>query len=261
MSGKQDQVIVLEPSTELRFKGPFTDVVTTNLKLINPTEKKVCFKVKTTAPKRYCVRPNSGIISPNADVLISVMLQPFEFDPNEKSKHKFMVQTVFAATDDPDLETVWRDASPDQLMDSKLKCVFIFPVDSAQNNLDVSSSPAPAPGVEEMKPNVAKLSEARASPKVNNVETDLRNAMAENKRLLSEIDALRKENKTWRDDDLRLRRAVQSSSGSEQVHTVPAGQTGTFSTLQQLTQGNAIPPIMYLVAALILGLIVGKFIL
>ena len=28
------------------------------------------------------------------------MLQPFEYDPNEKNKHKFMVQTMFA----PDAE-------------------------------------------------------------------------------------------------------------------------------------------------------------
>ena len=25
-----------------------------------------------------------------------VMLQPFEYDPNEKNKHKFMVQTMYA---------------------------------------------------------------------------------------------------------------------------------------------------------------------
>lgn len=51
--------------------GPFTDVVTTNLKLKNPSDKKVCFKVKTTAPRRYCVRPNSGVIDPGATVIIS----------------------------------------------------------------------------------------------------------------------------------------------------------------------------------------------
>lgn len=51
--------------------GPFTDVVTTNLKLRNPSDKKVCFKVKTTAPRRYCVRPNSGSIDPGSSVIIS----------------------------------------------------------------------------------------------------------------------------------------------------------------------------------------------
>jgi len=51
--------------------GPFTDVVTTNLKLRNPSDRRVCFKVKTTAPRRYCVRPNSGLIDPGATVIIS----------------------------------------------------------------------------------------------------------------------------------------------------------------------------------------------
>ena len=35
-----------------------------------------------------------------------VMLQPFEFDPKEKSKHKFMVQTMFAPEVDVDHETL-----------------------------------------------------------------------------------------------------------------------------------------------------------
>jgi len=51
--------------------GPFTDVVTSDLKLTNPTDRKVCFKVKTTAPKRYCVRPNSGIIEPGQAVTVA----------------------------------------------------------------------------------------------------------------------------------------------------------------------------------------------
>ena len=32
----------------------------------------------------------------NVEFCISVMLQPFDYDPNEKNKHKFMVQTMFA---------------------------------------------------------------------------------------------------------------------------------------------------------------------
>lgn len=42
--------------------GPFTEVVTAELKLTNPSKKRICFKVKTTAPKQYCVRPNNGLI-------------------------------------------------------------------------------------------------------------------------------------------------------------------------------------------------------
>ncbi|XP_045300081.1 vesicle-associated membrane protein-associated protein B/C isoform X2 [Leopardus geoffroyi] len=68
---KVEQVLSLEPQHELKFRGPFTDVVTTNLKLGNPTDRNVCFKVKTTAPRRYCVRPNSGIIDAGASINVS----------------------------------------------------------------------------------------------------------------------------------------------------------------------------------------------
>lgn len=39
-------------------------------------------------------------------IFISVMLQPFDYDPNEKSKHKFMVQSMLAPPDMTDMEGV-----------------------------------------------------------------------------------------------------------------------------------------------------------
>lgn len=39
---------------------------------------------------------------------VSVMLQPFDYDPNEKSKHKFMVQSMIAPPDMTDMEGVVR---------------------------------------------------------------------------------------------------------------------------------------------------------
>lgn len=63
------------------------------------------------------------------------MLQPFDYDPNEKSKHKFMVLSMFAPTDTSDMEAVWKEAKPEDLMDSKLRCVFELP---AENDKPVS---------------------------------------------------------------------------------------------------------------------------
>ncbi|CAG11786.1 unnamed protein product, partial [Tetraodon nigroviridis] len=136
---RPEQVLILEPQHELKFRGPFSDVVTTNLKLSNPTDRNVCFKVKTTAPRRYCVRPNSGIIDAGTSINVSVsvlspwtrvMLQPFDYDPNEKSKHKFMVQSMIAPPEMTDMEGVWKEAKPEELMDSKLRCVFEMPVEN-----------------------------------------------------------------------------------------------------------------------------------
>ena len=57
--------------------GPFTNVVSTELKLRNPTQRSVLFKVKTTAPKRYCVRPNGGIIEANGQCIVNGKLDKY----------------------------------------------------------------------------------------------------------------------------------------------------------------------------------------
>lgn len=119
------------------------------MSLKNPTDKKILFKIKTTAPKKYCVRPNCGGIDPkssveiaseyqsfvdflfvpfnNSSCFILVCLQPFVFDPNEKNKHKFMVQSLVAPDGEINPEQLWKDISPEQLMDAKLRCTFELP--------------------------------------------------------------------------------------------------------------------------------------
>jgi len=56
--------------------GPFTEVVSADLKLTNPSEDQVAFKVKTTAPRRYAVRPNSGVL--NAGETVTVAGKPLQ---------------------------------------------------------------------------------------------------------------------------------------------------------------------------------------
>lgn len=194
---KHEQILVLDPPHELKFKGPFTDVVTTNLKLRNPSDKKVCFKVKTTAPRRYCVRPNSGIIDPGATVTVSVMLQPFDYDPNEKSKHKFMVQTIFAPSNITDMEAMWKEAKPDDLMDSKLKCVFDMPHEHEKPTHEATKLFASLP--------------VKGSSSMDDTET--RKLVEECKKLQSEIIKLSDENQLLK-DDRRKSRGIMKEQGS-----------------------------------------------
>ncbi len=53
----------VNPANELVFDGPFSDVSEKTINLTNISDKDICFKVKTTAPRRYCVRPNNGVIA------------------------------------------------------------------------------------------------------------------------------------------------------------------------------------------------------
>jgi len=86
---KPEQVLLIEPPQELTFigkcrvrlsltrhvlvttAGPFSSAVSSVMKLSNPSDRRVAFKIKTTAPKRYCVKPNSGLVEPAQTVQIS----------------------------------------------------------------------------------------------------------------------------------------------------------------------------------------------
>ncbi|XP_011549670.2 vesicle-associated membrane protein-associated protein A isoform X4 [Plutella xylostella] len=126
-----NQVLFIEPQNELKFKvdftGHFEQGNTTYMRLTNPTADTVLFKIKTTAPKKYCVRPNSGMLDPHSKVDIAITPQVVFVDSNEKYKHKFMVQSVIAPEGKTNIDQVWKEISPDQLMDYKLKCVFETP--------------------------------------------------------------------------------------------------------------------------------------
>lgn len=50
--------------------GPLTSITEETLLVKNPHPTPVIFKVKTTAPKHYCVRPNAGKIDGYAEVKV-----------------------------------------------------------------------------------------------------------------------------------------------------------------------------------------------
>ncbi|XP_008319372.1 vesicle-associated membrane protein-associated protein B/C [Cynoglossus semilaevis] len=240
---RPEQVLLLEPQHELKFRGPFSDVVTTNLKLSNPTDRNVCFKVKTTAPRRYCVRPNSGIIDAGTSINVSVMLQPFDYDPNEKSKHKFMVQSMLAPPDMTDMEGVWKEAKPDELMDSKLRCVFEMPLDMEKTH-DMESNKM-------MSSSLLKSDSAMPVKSMSSTLDDgeVKKIMEECKRLQMEAQRLREENKQIREDDgLRMRKSNMMSS-----------QHAAMGIKKE--EGLSIRSLALIVLLFVMGLIVGKLVL
>ncbi|KAK9980372.1 hypothetical protein ABG768_013737 [Culter alburnus] len=244
---KLEQILILEPANDLKFKGPFTDVVTANLKLKNPSDRKVCFKVKTTAPRRYCVRPNSGIIEPGATLTISVMLQPFDYDPNEKSKHKFMVQTIFAPATLTDTEALWKDAKPDELMDSKLRCVFELPSENDKVN-DVDAAAKSAAVLNSSKVD-GPLAQKPVSAALD--DSERKKVLEECKRLQTEVSKLNEENRQLKDEGLRLRKFQRSEHAT----------TNSSSLIGRESTASSLPSLLVVIAAIFIGFFLGKFIL
>ncbi|KAJ1981978.1 phosphatidylinositol-binding protein scs2 [Dimargaris verticillata] len=126
--------LVITPSNHLSFQRPFTGLTEDVLSLKNTTSSPIAFKVKTTAPKQYCVRPNSGRIEAGLELRVQVVLQPIQGDIplNFKCKDKFLVQSVEVT---PELETLslnelWpavERANKKLVREHKLRCVYLPP--------------------------------------------------------------------------------------------------------------------------------------
>lgn len=216
---KLEQVIELDPPNELVFRGPFDDIVASKLSLTNPTQQRVCFKVKTTAPRRYCVRPNSGIIEPQSTVSVMLMLQPFEFDPLEKNKHKFMVQTMYAPEGDVNLDVLFKEAAPNQLMDSKLRCVFEMPQTAGGDSQQTGTSDGAVVAASAPSNQSSGDLAPRTPPKSSSIQKtassdELKKAADEVKNLRSENSNLRQEILYLKEEMVRLRSSASSKSGS-----------------------------------------------
>jgi len=118
----------IEPA-ELGFRRPFNREVSQTLHLRNPNRDAVAFKVKTTAPKHYCVRPNSGRIDAGKHVEVQVLLQAMKEEPplDTKCKDKFLVQAV-AITGDMEysnITSIFDKAAKPSIQERKIRVNFL----------------------------------------------------------------------------------------------------------------------------------------
>jgi hypothetical protein len=128
--------VSLNPGNSLGFKRPLTALVKRSLNVTNHNAQPVAFKVKTTAPKLYCVRPNSGRVEPGETVEVTVMLQGMKEEPplTAKCRDKFLIQSTLIT---PEKETmslhdIW--AGPDsgaesKIYEQKLRVTYLPPDD------------------------------------------------------------------------------------------------------------------------------------
>ncbi|KAI8946586.1 PapD-like protein [Xylaria longipes] len=134
--------VEIEPQ-ELGFHRPFTVEVVENLKIRNPGTQPVAFKVKTTAPKQYCVRPNSGRVEPNREVEVQVILQAMKLEPpsGTKCRDKFLVQSV-AITPEKDfanLASIWDTIDKSMVQEKKIRVSFLEPKSSPVADTNITT--------------------------------------------------------------------------------------------------------------------------
>ncbi|KAJ9180168.1 hypothetical protein P3X46_008446 [Hevea brasiliensis] len=119
---------------ELKFIFELKKQSSCAVRLTNVTHRNVAFKVKTTSPKKYCVRPNVGIILPKSTFEFTVTMQAPKAGTAEKvCKDKFLIQStvVPAGTTEKDITTdMFNKDNGKYIEEIKLKVVLISPPQS-----------------------------------------------------------------------------------------------------------------------------------
>ncbi|RLN45703.1 hypothetical protein BBJ29_008052 [Phytophthora kernoviae] len=96
--------VILEPADSLSFHLQPQTAPQAVLTIRNVADdRQIAFKVKTTRPLRYLVRPNQGLLGPNGSASIMVILQQkdcdelLRLDPAERqlANDKFLVQSIY----------------------------------------------------------------------------------------------------------------------------------------------------------------------
>eukprot|EP00002_Diphylleia_rotans_P001824 TRINITY_DN1105_c0_g1_i4.p1 TRINITY_DN1105_c0_g1~~TRINITY_DN1105_c0_g1_i4.p1 ORF type:complete len:294 (-),score=70.61 TRINITY_DN1105_c0_g1_i4:664-1545(-) len=182
------------------------------MKLSNMTGQSVAFKIKTTAPRRYCVRPNSGVLSSKGHIEITVSLQT-DADLAEARKDKFLIES-FEVCEDPSpglIQQLWSTTPPDTIFKQKFRCRIDDNLQAAfLASSQAPTSPSPSSATESLPKQSAKpISPASASQQLNSPALPSTSAQAP-KSILSDS--------KLSDVDLRQVRKEIDEKNSKAVH-------------------------------------------
>ncbi|AES94336.1 putative major sperm protein (MSP) [Medicago truncatula] len=176
-------LITISPD-ELRFHFELEKQTFCDLKVLNNTENYVAFKVKTTSPKKYFVRPNTGVIHPWDSCIIRVTLQAQrEYPPDMQCKDKFLLQSTIVGpnTDVDDLPAnTFNKDSGNSIEDLKLRVAYITP-----------SSPEGSSEDDAGKNSAQKL-DSSSNQAVQLLKEEIEAAARQTRQLQQELDMLRR---------------------------------------------------------------------
>ncbi|XP_071689913.1 vesicle-associated protein 2-1-like isoform X1 [Rutidosis leptorrhynchoides] len=139
------KLVSVDPE-ELRFQFELEKPSHCDLKVSNTTDTNVAFKVKTTSPKKYFVRPNTGVIQPRDSCTIRVTLQAqLEYPPDMQCRDKFLLQSTPVPPNSEDLlelpQNTFTKEPGKQLEEYKLKVVYIARTDKGNADDSLKQSP------------------------------------------------------------------------------------------------------------------------
>ncbi|MED6215783.1 Vesicle-associated protein 1-2 [Stylosanthes scabra] len=207
------ELLSIDP-LELKFPFELKKQISCSLQLSNKTDSYVAFKVKTTNPKKYCVRPNTGIVLPRStcDVIVTMQAQK-EAPPDMQCKDKFLLQSVktFEGASAKDINAEMFNKEAGHVVEEcKLRVVYVSPPQppspvpegseegssprgsiSENGNVSGADFTQASRGFTERSDGQDKSAEARAL--ISRLTEEKNNAIQQNNKLRQELDLLKRE--------------------------------------------------------------------
>lgn len=124
VTNKMDDVLLqITPPDAISFSAEGSEM-TGIITLTNNDDKNISYKIKTTSPEKFRVRPSTGVLAPTETVAISVVLQP-GYQMAGLSRDKFLIMNLPVETSEmspQELAELWKQTSGKSVGHHRLKC-------------------------------------------------------------------------------------------------------------------------------------------
>lgn len=231
----------------LTFRFVLNKQLLATININNAEDKRLAFKIKTTAPKKYVVRPSSGVVDPKSSISIQVIMQAQKEYPADfqNCKDKFMVQTTALGEDEAITADTFNKDTRSALREHRLKVVMEGP----------AAPPSPVPEANEgeepsavvMPGDVGASTDTRLRSTLN----DLSQVSAENNTLKQQLAKVAREN-----GDLRKRLDGHELQGARPTAT----GTRSGAAPSSVTAARFQLSIIHIMLAAILAFLAGHYI-
>ncbi|KAK3031093.1 hypothetical protein RJ639_036833 [Escallonia herrerae] len=191
------ELLSIDPQ-ELQFPFELKKQISCSMQLTNKTNNYVAFKVKTTNPKKYCVRPNTGVVLPHStcDVIVTMQAQK-EAPPDMQCKDKFLLQSAVAspgATTKDITPEMFNKESGNQVEECKLRVSYV-PPPQPPSPVREGSEEGSSPRASVSDNGNVNTSEFNAATRaiISKLTEEKNSAIQQNSKLHRELELLRRE--------------------------------------------------------------------
>ncbi|KAK8520835.1 hypothetical protein V6N13_076971 [Hibiscus sabdariffa] len=224
------ELLSSEPS-ELKFTFELRKQISCSLQLSNKTDNYVAFKVKTTNPKKYCVRPNAGVVLPRSacEVMVTMQAQK-EAPPDMQCRDKFLLQSVkvndgVTATDIT--AEMFNKEAGHVVEECKLRVVYVSPPSPIQEGSEEGTSA----GVSISDGRHANAAEFASGARVSTEGLEAQDMSSEARALLTKLTeeknkAIQQNNKLRQELELLRREGSKSGGGLSFMVVILIGVLG-----------------------------------